>query len=117
MPLSTQAADGISPAHGLLRPATAPPDTKRGWRAVMRFRRYAAWIAPSLLGVVLLCTIASGQAFVSAELRADAARLFQELAAIRGLPPPGAPPPLVIQSREGRRRFVVAELTRKYSPT
>jgi hypothetical protein len=53
---------------------------------------------------------------VSQELRAEAARLFRELATLRGLPSPGSPPPIVIQSRDERRRFVVAELARKYSP-
>ncbi|HEY7141451.1 MAG TPA: hypothetical protein VIE44_15210 [Methylomirabilota bacterium] len=70
----------------------------------------------ALLGLLAAGTIASAQAFVSAELRAEAARLIRELAALRGLPPPGSPPPLVIQSREERRRFVVGELGRKYSP-
>lgn len=60
-------------------------------------------------------SVASAQALVPPELRAEAARLFRDLATLRGLPPPGAPPPLVIQSREERRRFVVAELARKYS--
>ena len=53
---------------------------------------------------------------MSNELRAEAARLFQELASLRGLPPPGPPPPMLIQSREERHRFVAAELARKYSP-
>jgi hypothetical protein len=70
----------------------------------------------ALLGLLAFAAVTAAQAVVSPELRADAARLLQELAAIRGLPPPGAPPPLVIQSREERRRFVVAELGRKYSP-
>jgi hypothetical protein len=60
--------------------------------------------------------LAEAQALVTPELRAEAARLFRELALIRGLPPPGPPPPLVIQSREERRRFVLGELARKYSP-
>ena len=69
-----------------------------------------------LLGVVATASLAAGQAIVSSELRAEAARLFRELATLRGLPSSGGPPPLVIQSREERRRFVVGELTRKYSP-
>ena len=69
-----------------------------------------------LLGLLAVAAVASGQALVPPELRAEAARLFRDLASLRGLPPPGAPPPLVIQSREERRRFVVAELGRKYSP-
>ena len=69
-----------------------------------------------LAAIGALATAAGAQAVVSPELRAEAARLFRELAAIRGLPPPGAPPSLVIQSREERRRFVVGEFRRKYSP-
>jgi uncharacterized protein DUF955 len=85
-------------------------------RPMARWLRPLAPAAPVLLVLLASAAIASAQAFVSPELRAAAARLFQELAGIRGLPPPGAPPPLVIQSREERRRFVVAELGRKYSP-
>ena len=69
----------------------------------------------TILGL-LLATIASAQALVSVELRADAARLFGELAALRGVSGLGPPPRLVIQSREERRRFVAAELARKYAP-
>jgi len=69
-----------------------------------------------LVALLAVWDVAAGQALVPAELRAEAARLIRDLATLRGLPPAGAPPPLVIQSREERRRFVVAELTRKYSP-
>jgi hypothetical protein len=65
---------------------------------------------------VIGATVVSGQTLVTPELRSEAARLFRELAAIRGLPPPGAPPALVIQTREERRRFVLGEFGRKYSP-
>jgi hypothetical protein len=78
--------------------------------------RRLATRALAFLGAIALAALASAQAVVSPELRADATRVFQELAAIRGLPPPGPAPPLVIQSREERRRFVVAELARKSSP-
>ena len=53
---------------------------------------------------------------VPQELRAEATRLLRELATLRGLPSTGGLPPLVIQTREERRRFVVGELSRKYSP-
>ena len=66
-------------------------------------------------GLFALASLVGAQARVTPEQRAEAARLFGELAAIRGLPPPGIPPPLVIQSREERRRFVVAEFGRKFS--
>jgi hypothetical protein len=60
--------------------------------------------------------IAGAQALVTPELRAQAGRLFRELAATRGVPAPGAPPPLIIQGREERRRFVAGEFRRKFSP-
>jgi hypothetical protein len=60
-------------------------------------------------------TLAGAQALVTPELRAEASRLFRDLATLRGLPPPALPPPLVIQGREERRRFVVEELRRKHS--
>lgn len=69
-----------------------------------------------LLAGLALASLAVAQALVTPELRAEAARLLGELAAIRGLPPPGLPPPLVIQSREERHRFVVSEYGRKFSP-
>ena len=58
----------------------------------------------------------SGQALVPPELRTEARRLLGDLAALRGLPTSGGPPPLVIQSTEERRRYVVAEFSRTYSP-
>ena len=73
----------------------------------------------ALLGILAAASIASvalGQALVPPELRAEAARLLKDLAAIRGLASPGSPPPLVIQSTEERRRYVVAEFSRAYSP-
>jgi hypothetical protein len=69
-----------------------------------------------VLAGLAVASLAGAQALVTAEQRAEAARLLGELAAIRGLPPPGIPPPLVVQSREERRRFVLGELARKYSP-
>ena len=86
----------------------AAPPTGRPPRSIFRL--------VLLLGVVAGASLASGQAMVSPELRAEAGRLFRELATLRGLPSSGGPPPLVIQSREERRRFVVGELSRKYSP-
>jgi hypothetical protein len=80
-----------------------------------RSPRRLATLSVALLSLIL-ASIASAQAAVSVELRADASRLFGELATLRGVPAPGSPPPLVIQTREERRRFVVAELARRYSP-
>jgi hypothetical protein len=75
-------------------------------------RRAHALLAVGLAGA----TVAGAQALVPPELRQEATRLLGELAVIRGVPPPGPAPSLVIQSREQRRRFVVEEFRRKYSP-
>jgi hypothetical protein len=59
---------------------------------------------------------AAAQGVVSRELRTEAARLFRELADLRGLPAPGPAPSVVIRSREERRRFIERELARKFPP-
>lgn len=59
---------------------------------------------------------ASAQAVVSPGLRTEAARLFRDLAQLRGLPAIGESPRLVFRSREERRRFIAGELARKYPP-
>jgi hypothetical protein len=59
---------------------------------------------------------AAAQGVVSRELRTEAARLFRELADLRGLPAPGPAPPVVVRTREERRRFIERELGRKYPP-
>jgi hypothetical protein len=56
------------------------------------------------------------QTVVSPQLRAEAARIFQDLARVRGVSAPGAPPRFVVRPRDERRRFIVGELARKYSP-
>jgi len=68
------------------------------------------------LGAEPLAPAVTAQALVSRELRAEAARLFRELADLRGVAAPGPAPPLTIRTREERRRFVERELARKYSP-
>ena len=76
----------------------------------------------AVLGLVIVAAITgmalavSGQALVPPELRTEARRLLGDLAALRGLPTSGGAPPLVIQSTEERRRYVVAEFSRAYSP-
>jgi hypothetical protein len=51
-----------------------------------------------------------------APAQAEIAPVFQQLAAIRGMPAPGPPPPAVIRSRAETRRFIESELARRYSP-
>jgi hypothetical protein len=89
-------------------PVTPSPGRRRGPRGA------AAFVLLTALAVV---SPAAGQALVPPGLHVEAARLFQELAALRALSSPGAPPRLLIQSREERRRFVLGELSRKYSAT
>jgi uncharacterized protein DUF955 len=48
-------------------------------------------------------------------LSALAGPLYQQLAALKGMASPGAPPPVLIRSREETRRFIEKELDRRYS--
>jgi hypothetical protein len=71
--------------------------------------------------VAVLAVISAGiapaqQQTARPALDALAAPLYQELAAIRGMPAPGPPPPIEIKSREQTRRFIEQELDRRYSP-
>ncbi len=94
---------------------TLPGMRRDGRAAGARSRVRPALTLLLFAGLFALASLVAAQALVTPEQRAEAARLFGELAAIRGLPPPGTPPPLVIQSREERRRFVVGEFGRKFS--
>jgi hypothetical protein len=68
------------------------------------------------LALLVFAGAAAGQPAAAPELRAEAGRLFRQLAGLRGVAVAGAPPPILIRGREDRRRFVAAELARKYSP-
>jgi hypothetical protein len=77
-----------------------------------------------LLGLLLLAVagIPAGAApapaaTTASSLAAVAAPLYRQLAQMRGLASPGAPPSIVVQSREETRRFIEQELDRRYSPT
>lgn len=72
----------------------------------------------AVLALLLLLaspTGTAGQALGARELAAEAPRILQELARLRGLPAPGPPPRVVIRTREERRRFVLREFQRKYA--
>jgi hypothetical protein len=76
-----------------------------------------AWLAAVLgLALVLAPAATGAQAVASRELAAEARRLLQELARLRGVPSGGVPPRVVIRARQDRRRFVAGELARKYAP-
>lgn len=79
-------------------------------------RRLPALALIPLLWLQALTTpaAAQAQALVSPRLQAEAARIFNELAQLRGLPAPGSAPRVVVRSREERRRFIAGELARKY---
>jgi hypothetical protein len=59
---------------------------------------------------------AEPQAQTRPALEALAAPLYAQLAALKGIASPGAPPPLQIRTREENRRFIEQELDRRYSP-
>ncbi|MBI2155069.1 MAG: hypothetical protein HYU24_15420 [Candidatus Rokubacteria bacterium] len=69
-----------------------------------------------LLAVGLLPAPAAAQQSSLASLQALVAPFYAQLAALRGLPAPGSPPPVVIRSRSETRRYVEQELNRKYPP-
>lgn len=48
------------------------------------------------------------------ELAAEAPAILRELAQLRGLPAVGAPPRVVVRTRQERRRFILGEFRRKY---
>jgi hypothetical protein len=58
----------------------------------------------------------AAQPLVAPSLRAEAGRVFQDLAQLRGLTVSGGPPRLVIRARDERRRFIMGELARRYPP-
>ncbi len=88
----------------------------------MRGRTLAPW-RRGVIGLVAFAALAAAaprpapaQTVAGRELAAEAARLLQELAQLRGLPAAGSPPRVAVRSREERRRFIAAELKRKYPP-
>jgi hypothetical protein len=71
-------------------------------------------LAGPLAGDRLAPMRAVAQAPVPPELRAEAGRLFRELADLRGLASLGQAPAVVVRARDERRRFIARELARKY---
>src|SRR5262245_48117673 len=55
------------------------------------------------------------QAPAQASLGLLAGPLYQQLATLKGIPSPGAPPPILIKSRDETRRFLQQEMDRRYS--
>src|SRR5262249_53634833 len=87
--------------------------------------RYSRAMRSSRFRVVLCITVAI-VAFVRAStptaqttdpsLTALAGPLYRQLAQLKGVAAPGAPPPIFVKSREGTRKFIEQELDRRYSP-
>src|SRR5262249_60327176 len=67
------------------------------------------------LPLVAAAALAAPQPLAIRELAAEAPAILQDLARLRGLPSAGAPPRVVIRTREERRRFILGEMRRKYS--
>jgi Putative metallopeptidase family (DUF6782) len=81
-------------------------------------------VAPSLRSCALTLVVAlialvepaaAQRTGSAAALDALAGPLYQELAALKGMAAPGAPPPVLVKSREETRRFIEQELDRRYS--
>ena len=73
-------------------PVLPSPARRRGPRGAASF---------VLLTVAAVVSLAAGQTLVPRGLRAEAARLLQELAALRGLSSPDAPPRLLMLTKHG----------------
>ncbi|HYB42183.1 MAG TPA: ImmA/IrrE family metallo-endopeptidase [Candidatus Methylomirabilis sp.] len=76
---------------------------------------------PLLLVLLLVVTgLAPGparaQSQSEAALAALAGPLYDQLATLKGMPSPGAPPPIQVKSRAEMRRFIEQELDRLYPP-
>ncbi len=77
-------------------------------------RRSLATLLVLLLSIGALPARAASQQPGTASPESVAGRLFADLASLRGLSAPGAPPPVRIRSRSEIRRHAERELSRKY---
>src|SRR5438105_10797955 len=86
-----------------------------------RVRRAPAVIALVVLALSILVGAAVAQPPAAPALDARPALpslaepLYRELAALKGIAAPGAPPPVLVQTRAEMRRFIEQELDRRYS--
>ena len=78
--------------------------------------RRARWLALAALAVLAISSGAAAQSPARPSLDGLVAPLYQQLAALKGIPAPGPPPPVLIRSRDETRRFMEQELDRRYSP-
>src|SRR5262249_13915538 len=88
---------------------------RRGAVSQSRERRRLAVALGATLLLVAAAALAAAQPLAIRELAAEAPAILQALARLRGLPSAGAPPRVVIRTREERRRFILGEMRRKYS--
>jgi hypothetical protein len=81
--------------------------------------RRLSGIAPALALIVALVSshvaLAQTQAPAGPPLSALAGPLYQQLASLKGIASPGAPPPILMKSRDETRRFIQQEMDRRYS--
>jgi hypothetical protein len=79
----------------------------------VRRRRLA--LAASLALLLAGAALGAAQPLAVRELAAEAPAILRDLARLRGLPSAGPPPRVVIRTRDERRRFILGEVSRKYS--
>ncbi len=87
----------------------------------MRLVRRAVRLLPILVAWSLLSggprvPPATAQPATTAPSDASVEAVFRRLATVKGMPGAGAAPPLAVRSRQETRRFIDAELARRYAP-
>jgi hypothetical protein len=80
-----------------------------------RSRLLGLLIALAALATPFLLRAQPSTSEQQASLEAVAAPLYDQLAAIRSIASPGAPPPVLVRSRADNRRFIEQEIKRRYS--
>jgi len=80
-----------------------------------RSRLLALLVALAALATPLLLRAQSSSPEQQTALEAVAGPLYDQLAEIRTIASPGAPPPVLVRSRADNRRFIEQEIKRRYS--
>src|SRR5262249_5313476 len=85
-------------------------------RMTHRRTRIVAAVGVALLGLIVgqLAWAQTQAPPTPSPLSTLAGPLYDQLAALKGMASPGAPPPIMIKSRDETRRFIQQEMDRRY---